>query len=145
MLHACRPFTREIDACNHVLAALVTILNHLITSHASSANGRLFPVASDSPEDVVERAKTINQFAFYGRALGFQFSDSIKPIQKFLGIALASYSESYYSSHGTFLKATNSMFTSGKYFLNPELRARRIVSISQNSSVEFIKVSSVKM
>lgn len=123
-----------------MLAALVTILNHLITLHSSSENGNLFPIHFQSPEDVVERAKTINQFAFYGRALGFQFCDSIKPLQKFLGIAMASYSEAYYSKGGTFLKATKSMFTSGKYFLDPELRARRIVSISQNSSVEFTKV-----
>lgn len=131
---------REVEACNHLLAALVTILNHLNQLHSSSQNGNLFPNDKNSPEEVAERAKTINQFAFYGRCMGFQYCDSIKPAMKFLGIAMASYSEAYYSTNGRFLKATNSMFTSGKYFLDPELRARRIVSISHNSSIDFCKV-----
>jgi hormone-sensitive lipase len=133
---------REVEACNHLLAALVTILNHLIKLHSSSKNGNLFPVDENvSPEEVAERAKSVNQFAFYGRTLGFQYCDSIKPCMKFLGIAMASFSEAYYSCNGKFLKATNSMFTSGKYFLDPELRAKRIVSISQNSSIDFCKVN----
>jgi len=54
---------------------------------------------------------------------------------------MAGFSEAFYSSGGRLSKATNSMWTSGKFFLNPELRARRIVNISQNSTVDFCKVS----
>lgn len=124
-----------------MLAALITFLQHLVILHSWSENGNLFPVKEHTPEDILERARTINQFAFYGRCVGFQFCDSIKPILKFIAVAMASFSESYYSQNGTFVKATNSMFNSGKYLFDPELRSRRIVSISMNSSVDFCKVS----
>lgn len=52
---------------------------------------------------------------------------------------MAGFSEAYYSNGGKLVKATSSMWTSGKYFMDPELRARRIVNISQNSSVDFCK------
>jgi hormone-sensitive lipase len=131
---------REVESCNHVLAAMITFFNHLLTLHSWSENGNLFPVQEHSPEDILERSRTINQFAFYGRCLGFHYAESIKPIMKFIAISMASFSESYYSNNGTFIKATNSMFTSGKYLLDPELRSRRIVGLSQNSSVDFCKV-----
>ena len=125
-----------------MLAALITFFEHLLTLHSWSEGGNLFPVQKDTPEEILERSRTINQFAFYGRCLGFQYCNSIKPILKFIAISMASFSESYYSDNGTFIKATNSMFTSGKYLFDPELRSRRIVNISQNSSVDFCKVSS---
>lgn len=132
---------REVEACNHMLAAMITLLNHVLTLHSWSENGNLFPTKEHSPEDVLERSRTVNQFAFYGRCLGFQFAESVRPIMKFIAISMASFSESYYSNNGKFIKATNSFFTSGKYLLDPELRSKRIVNISQNSSVDFCKVS----
>lgn len=123
-----------------MLAALITFLNHLVLLHSWSENGNLFPIKQHSPEETLERARSINQSAFYGRCLGFQYAESIKPVLKFIAISMASYSESYYSNNSRFIKATNSMYTSGKYLLDPELRAERIVSLSQNSSVDFCKV-----
>jgi hormone-sensitive lipase len=133
--------SREIEACNHLLAALITAFHQLIHLHSTSESGNLFPTREQSPSEVLERALTVNQFAFYGRCLGFQFYESIKPVLKFIAISMACYSESYYSNNGKFIKATNSMFTSGKYYFDPELRARRIVNLSQNASVDFCKVS----
>lgn len=127
-----------------MLAAMTTFFGHLLTLHSWSAGGNLFPVEEQTPESVLERARTVNQFAFYGRCLGFHFCNSIKPVMKFIAIAMASFSESYYSNNTNFVKATNSMFTSGKYLLDPELRSRRIVNISQNSSVDFCKVRLAK-
>jgi hormone-sensitive lipase len=134
---------REVEACNLMLASMITFFHHLGTLHSWSEDGNLFPVKEHSPDDILEKARSINQFAFYGRCLGFQYCDSIKPVLKFIAISMASFSESYYSNNGTFVKATNSMFTGGKYLLDPELRSRRIVNISQNSSVDFCKVSTI--
>lgn len=131
---------REVEACSHALASMITSLHHLIMLHEWSEDGNLFPVRENTPEEILERAMSVNQFAFYGRCLGFQFCDSIKPILKFIAVLMASYSESYYSDNGTFIKATNSMFTGGKYLFDPEMRSRRIVNISQNSKVDFCKV-----
>lgn len=122
------------------MASISSFLTHLVDLHKTSDYGNLFQRGEHSPLDLLSKANTINQFAFYGRCMGFQFSESIKPILKFIAICMASFSEAYYSSGGKIKKATNSMFTSGKYLMDPELRSRRIVNISQNSSVDFCKV-----
>jgi hormone-sensitive lipase len=56
---------------------------------------------------------------------------------------MAAYSESYFNTNSSmFVRTTNQMFNSTKYLLDPELRARRIVNISQSAGVDFCKVSS---
>lgn len=52
---------------------------------------------------------------------------------------MAGFSEGYYSEGNRLSKTTSSMWTSGKFLLDPELRARRVVNLSQNSDVHFCK------
>lgn len=133
-----------MEACNHLLGALIPIFSHLINFHSWSEEGNLFPTKKEhTPDEILERALGINQYAFYGRAMGFQFFESIKPVLKFISISMAGYSESYYSRNSTIIKATNSMYTTGKYFFDPELRSRRIVALSQNASIDFCKVKGI--
>lgn len=119
----------------------MAIFNHLLSFHSWSEDGNLFPTKKEhTPDEILQRVSGINQFAFYGRCMGFQYHDSIKPVLKFISISMAGYSESYFSKNSTLIKATNSMFTTGKYFLDPELRSRRIVNLSNNASIDFCKV-----
>lgn len=66
----------------------------------------------------------------------------MQSVLKFLSICLAGFSEAYYKDGNRIAKATSSMWTGGKYYWNPELRARRIVNLSQNAGIDFCKVSS---
>lgn len=137
-------FSREIEACCHLLASLCTCLQHLITLQELSDPGSLF--ASQLPAtEMFERANSINQYCFYGRCLGVQYSDSMQSVLKFLAICMAGFSEAYYNEGTTFAKTTSSMWTSGKYYWNPELRARRIVNISKNSEIDFCKVNFIHL
>lgn len=61
----------------------------------------------------------------------------MRNILKFISLSMAIFSEAYYNNGSFFSKATNSVWTSGKYVLDPETRARRIVNISQNAEVDF--------
>lgn len=63
----------------------------------------------------------------------------MQSVLKFLGICLAGFSEAYYRDGNRIAKATSSMWTGGKYYWNPELRARRIVNLSQNAGIDFCK------
>lgn len=65
----------------------------------------------------------------------------MQSVLKFLSICLAGFSEAYYKDGNRIAKATSSMWTGGKYYWNPELRARRIVNLSQNAGIDFCKVS----
>lgn len=61
----------------------------------------------------------------------------MRNILKFISLSMAIFSEAYYNNGSFFSKATSSVWTSGKYVLDPETRARRIVNISQNAEVDF--------
>ncbi|XP_001361054.3 hormone-sensitive lipase [Drosophila pseudoobscura] len=135
-------YMKEVEACSQLLSSICTCLQYLLILRQWSANtGDLFACGSHTAEQLFELGDTINQYCFYGRCLGFQYGDSIRGILRFLGISMASYSESYYSraDDGTIVKTTRSLWTSGKYLMNPELRARRIVNISQNAKIDFCK------
>lgn len=54
--------------------------------------------------------------------------------------SMATYSEGYYST-GLLKKTTNSMYNSGRYYMDPELCAQRIVNILNNANIEFLKVN----
>ncbi|XP_046382871.1 hormone-sensitive lipase isoform X5 [Ischnura elegans] len=132
-------YMREVESCSHVLASLGTCLQHLKTLISWSEDGSLFPKDSHSPKELLTRAENINQYCFYGRCLGFQFCSSMRKVLKFISIAMASYSEIYYGEGGFLSKASSSLWTGGKYYIDPELRARRIVNISQHAPVDFCK------
>uniref|UniRef100_A0A2M4AL67 Putative hormone-sensitive lipase hsl n=1 Tax=Anopheles triannulatus TaxID=58253 RepID=A0A2M4AL67_9DIPT len=133
-------YVKEVEAYNHLMASLCTCLQHTQTLREwTRTTGDLFPDEAHSVEELFATGAIINQYCFYGRCLGFQFCDSIKPLLKFISIGMAGFSEGYYSEGGRISKATSLMYTSTKYMLDPELRARRIVNISQNSNVDFCK------
>ncbi|SPP73305.1 hormone-sensitive lipase [Drosophila guanche] len=135
-------YMKEVEACSQLLSSICTCLQYLLILRQWSANtGDLFACGTHTAEQLFELGDTINQYCFYGRCLGFQYGNSIRGVLRFLGISMASYSESYYSraDDGTIVKTTRSLWTSGKYLMNPELRARRIVNISQNAKIDFCK------
>ncbi|XP_045536830.1 hormone-sensitive lipase isoform X2 [Papilio machaon] len=128
-------FVKEIESCGQLLASLGTCLHHLQTLLSWAPPGDLFPTEQHSPEELFSQADTINQYCFYGRCLGFQFTPSMRGILKGISICMAGFSEAYYS-HGNLI---SSVWTGGQYLIDPEMRARRIVNISQSASVEFCK------
>jgi len=123
------------------LGSLKASFKQLISLHLSSEDGNLFPTKEVfTITDVFNRASEINQTAFYGRCFGFQFSPEISNVLKFISIIMASYSESYYSNNNKFVKTSNLIYNSGKYYFDPEMLANRLVDLSQNASVDFCKV-----
>nr|XP_037873125.1 hormone-sensitive lipase isoform X2 [Bombyx mori] len=128
-------FVKEIESCGQLLASLGTCLHHLQTLLGWAPPGELFPTEHHTPEELFSQADTINQYCFYGRCLGFQFIPSMRGILKGISICMAGFSEAYYC-HGNVI---SSVWTGGQYLINPELRARRIVNISQSASIEFCK------
>ncbi|KOB68682.1 putative hormone-sensitive lipase, partial [Operophtera brumata] len=117
----------------------VSITGHLPTPPHTllswAPTGELFPTENHTPEELFSQADTINQYCFYGRCLGFQFLPSMRGILKGISICMAGFSEAYYC-HGNLI---SSMWTGGQYLIDPEMRARRIVNISQSASIEFCK------
>lgn len=135
-------YMKEVEACSQLLSSLCTCMKHLLILHDwSKDSGDLFACGKHSAEELFESGETINQYCFYGRCLGFQYGDSIRGVLRFISISMAGFSETFYAQDhdGALLKTTRSVWTSGKYLLNPELRARRIVNLSQNAKIDFCK------
>lgn len=134
-------YMKEVESCSQLLLSLCTCLKYLLILREWSPDGDLFAKGEHTAEELFEMGDTINQYCFYGRCLGFQYTDSIRGVLRFISISMAGFSESFYSedADGPIAKTTRSVWTGSKYFLNPELRARRIVNISQNANVDFCK------
>ncbi|XP_029039585.1 hormone-sensitive lipase [Osmia bicornis bicornis] len=129
---------REIEACSQLLASLCTCLEHLQTLSSwsdSMIDGKpsLFIGDAHSPQEILNKVDSINQYCFYGRCLGFQFHDSLKPILKTIMVCMATFSEAFYANGTLLARCANSV----KYMLDPEARARRIVDISQHADISF--------
>nr|XP_034189565.1 hormone-sensitive lipase [Osmia lignaria]XP_034189566.1 hormone-sensitive lipase [Osmia lignaria] len=129
---------REIEACSQLLASLYTCLEHLQTLSSwsdSMIDGKpsLFIGDAHNPQEILNKVDSINQYCFYGRCLGFQFHDSLKPVLKTIMVCMATFSEAFYANGTLLARCANSV----KYMLDPEARARRIVDISQHADISF--------
>ncbi|KAG6803591.1 hormone-sensitive lipase isoform X1 [Apis mellifera caucasica] len=129
---------REIEACSQLLASLCTCLEHLQTLYSWSEyinDGKpsLFIGDNHNPHEILNKVETINQYCFYGRCLGFQFHDNLKPILKTILVCMATFSEAFYANGTLLARCANSV----KYMLDPEIRARRIVDVSQRADISF--------
>ncbi|KAK1132230.1 hypothetical protein K0M31_016352 [Melipona bicolor] len=131
-------YMREVEACSQLLASLCTCLEHLQTlyswsEHISDGKPSLFIGDNHNPHEILNKVDSINQYCFYGRCLGFQFHDSLKPILKTIMVCMATFSEAFYANGTLLARCANSV----KYMLDPEVRARRIVDISQRADISF--------
>lgn len=131
--------TKEVESCASLLTSLEALGNLVKNVMTMAKNDELFPTEAAAPEDLLMKSNDISQYCFYGRSLGFQFCESIRPIVRFVALSMVIFSEAYYS-RGSFLsKARNSVTTTAKYLTDPEERAKRIVNISQNANIDFCK------
>ncbi|KAK0158168.1 hypothetical protein PV328_009204 [Microctonus aethiopoides] len=133
-------YMREVETCSQLAASLCTFLHHLKTLYswsdlASDGKMSLFPSDDHSPVELLNKAENIDQYCFYGRCMALQFADSIQYLLKPIMISMASFSEIYYRNSSLLNRCTNSL----KYVVDPELRARRIVNLSQRADVHFCK------
>lgn len=129
---------REIEACSQLLASLYTCFEHLQTLFSWSEqmnDGRpsLFIGDNRDPYEILNKVDSINQYCFYGRCLGFQFYDNLKPVLKTILVCMATFSEAFYSNGTLLARCANSV----KYMLDPEVRARRIVDVSRSADISF--------
>ncbi|XP_034842467.1 hormone-sensitive lipase isoform X1 [Mirounga leonina] len=82
---------------------------------------------------------TLHKGCFYGRCLGFQFTPAIRPFLQTISIGLVSFGEHYKRNETGLGVAASSLFTSGRFAIDPELRGTEFERIIQNLDVHFWK------
>ncbi|XP_069313149.1 hormone-sensitive lipase isoform X5 [Eulemur rufifrons] len=119
------------------LRALVCYAQCLLTINRP---GRLFFEGDErlSAEFLQEYA-TLYKGCFYGRCLGFQFTPAIRPFLQTICIGLVSFGEHYKRNETGLGVTASSLFTSGRFAIDPELRGAEFERIIQNLDVHFWK------
>ncbi|XP_024151493.1 lipase, hormone-sensitive a [Oryzias melastigma] len=87
----------------------------------------------------VQEYISMHKACFYGRCLGFQFSPALRPFLQTIIISMVSYGETFGKQQSGVGTAALSLFTSGKYVINPELRGAEFERITQNLDLHFWK------
>ncbi|KAK2119854.1 hypothetical protein P7K49_001240 [Saguinus oedipus] len=82
---------------------------------------------------------------FYGHCLGFQFTPAIWPFLQTISIGLVSFGEHYKRNETGLSVATSSLFTSGRFAIDPELRGAEFEWITQNLDVHFWNIAEMEV
>uniref|UniRef100_A0AAQ4PHB1 Hormone-sensitive lipase n=1 Tax=Gasterosteus aculeatus aculeatus TaxID=481459 RepID=A0AAQ4PHB1_GASAC len=131
---------KEMEAyCNALcqLRALLYLAQRML--HDNSHGNLFFQDESGLSESFVREYSSMHKGCFYGRCLGFQFSPAIRPCLQTLAIGLVAFGENYKRHQSGIGVAASSIFTSGKYAIDPELRGAEFERITQNLDVHFWK------
>ena len=68
-----------------------------------------------------------------------QFSETLQQSLQVVAIAMAAYGDGFKRHNSSTARALSSVLHSGKYVIDPELRAKRIVELTQHTSIPFCK------
>lgn len=131
-------YCKELEGYGAVLRFLIIALQQVIAVSYKIPEGSLFPSLDDDYskyQGLLKKIESLDFSCFYGRALGFQFVPSVGRIFRFIGVILATYSLSWEKGHGPI----GSLINSGRFILNPEQRASRIIKVTKEADIEFCK------
>lgn len=104
-----------------------------------SKDGNLYSEDNSNRNIITNSLKVIDQSCFHGRASGFQFADSLKPIIRFLNVAMTSYSNLYFTDGSLFVKLANYLIGYTKFTLDPDACANRFIEATHNGPIDFCK------
>ncbi|KAM9631683.1 hormone-sensitive lipase [Trichechus inunguis] len=119
------------------LRALAYYAQRLLTTNQP---GRLFFEGDEGlTADFLREYVTLHKGCFYGRCLGFQFTPAIRPFLQTISIGLVSFGEHYKRNETGLGVTASSLFTGGRFAIDPELRGAEFERITQNLDVHFWK------
>ncbi|XP_061675268.1 hormone-sensitive lipase isoform X2 [Syngnathoides biaculeatus] len=130
----------EIEAyCNALcqLRALLYLAQRML--HDNNHGDLFFHDETGLSESFVREYSSMHKGCFYGRCLGFQFTPAIRPSLQTIAIGLVAFGDNYRRHQSGIGVAASSLFTSGKYAIDPELRGAEFERITQNLDVHFWK------
>ncbi|XP_019062924.1 hormone-sensitive lipase [Fukomys damarensis] len=119
------------------LRALTYYAQHLLATNRPG--GLFFEGDEGLTAEFLREYVTLHKGCFYGRCLGFQFTPAIRPFLQTISIGLVSFGEHYKRNETGLSVTASSLFTSGRFAIDPELRGAEFERIIQNLDVHFWK------
>ncbi|XP_044164248.1 LOW QUALITY PROTEIN: hormone-sensitive lipase-like [Acropora millepora] len=131
-------YSMEVEAFANLFCRIAELLQLAKSLINDNVPNHLFHEHFDS--DLLIAAEQLDRECFYGRTLGFQFPSGMSGFLQVVCVAMASFAEGYLK-HKTYSlsQATVSILNSGKYTVNPEMRAKQVAEVTQNMKVDFCK------
>ncbi|KAF6078018.1 lipase E, hormone sensitive type [Phyllostomus discolor] len=130
----------ELEAYLAALTQLRALAYYAQRLLATSRPGGLFFEGDEElTTDFLREYVTLHKGCFYGRCLGFQFTPAIRPFLQTISIGLVSFGEHYKRNETGIGVTASSLFTSGRFAIDPELRGAEFERIIQNLDVHFWK------
>ncbi|KAK1330156.1 hypothetical protein QTO34_010342 [Cnephaeus nilssonii] len=130
----------ELEAYLAALTQLRALTYYAQRLLATNRPGGLFFEGDEGlTTDFLREYVTLHKGCFYGRCLGFQFTPAIRPFLQTLSIGLVSFGEHYKRNETGLSVTASSLFTSGRFAIDPELRGAEFERITQNLDVHFWK------
>ncbi|XP_059176328.1 uncharacterized protein LOC131956011 isoform X2 [Physella acuta] len=137
-----RFYSKELESYVSTLGQLRAVLYYALKLINYCHDGELFAdedkLNTEVADQLVIDVESLCQESFYGRCLGFQFCESMQRPMHAMAIAMASYSEGYLET-SQMMQVATSVFNSGKYILDPELRAQQVVKVTRTADIKFCK------
>ncbi|XP_077985551.1 hormone-sensitive lipase-like [Glandiceps talaboti] len=134
-------YCTEIENYSNVFGQLKLLLGQAQRLLGGSKPGELFPDENLFPlmDGLLVEAEALYRECFYGRALGFQYHESMQQSLSVISVAMASFSEGFNKHEGGWARFASSLVNSGKYMMDPILRAEQIVKVTRNADIKFCK------
>ncbi|XP_067938062.1 hormone-sensitive lipase-like [Watersipora subatra] len=136
-------YTKELESYVMVLGQLRDVLNYTRKLMNYSPKGQLMPseelLDTAVADEIQMEMDMIDQECFYGRALGFQYCDSMRRPFEVVHISLATYSHNYQSRISPYIKLASSLLTSTQYVMSAEQRAQKVVEVTLSCNIDFCK------
>uniref|UniRef100_A0A8D2DYF4 Hormone-sensitive lipase n=1 Tax=Sciurus vulgaris TaxID=55149 RepID=A0A8D2DYF4_SCIVU len=130
----------ELEAYLAALTQLRALAYYAQRLLATNRPGWLFFEGDEGlTADFLREYVTLHKGCFYGRCLGFQFTPAIRPFLQTISIGLVSFGEHYKRNETGLGVTASSLFTSGRFAIDPELRGAEFERITQNLDVHFWK------
>ncbi|XP_066229676.1 hormone-sensitive lipase isoform X1 [Saccopteryx leptura] len=130
----------ELEAYLAALTQLRALAYYAQRLLATNRPGGLFFEGDEElTTDFLREYVTLHKGCFYGRCLGFQFAPAIRPVLQTIAIGLVSFGEHYKRNETGLGVTASSLFTSGRFAIDPELRGAEFERIAQNLDVHFWK------
>ncbi|KAF4075942.1 hypothetical protein AMELA_G00224720 [Ameiurus melas] len=133
-------YAAEMEAYSCALCQLRALLYLAQRLLHDNSHGNLFYQDENGLSQLFLREyASMHKGCFYGRCVGFQFTPAIRPHLQSITIGLVAFGDNYKRYHSGIGVAASSLFTSGKYAIDPELRGLEYERITQNLDVHFWK------
>jgi hypothetical protein len=135
------PDPSEIAEWIVITETLSKIGSGLIATSQNSKNSCLY-VHNESYEGEVTRTlKEVDQRPFYGKNIGFQFCESMKPILKMIVVTMACYFSFYFNTKPKIFRYMKYPISFIKTHSLPEKRSRKVIRAYRESTTKFCKVN----